>query len=151
MMKFSMLKVFAIIISSLKNSDSWSGRGEMKHDVRDSIVEYVYVIVGAAIIAIGFNVFLLPNQVASGGVSGISIRFDNLKWLYIACCHDDLVHVRWLDHIPRVISIGRSCCLAAKANDSGRPRESILWPCSGFQSGLDVSKLNLLIFQWYNS
>lgn len=44
----------------------------MKHDVRDSIVEYVYVIVGAAIIAIGFNVFLLPNQVASGGVSGIS-------------------------------------------------------------------------------
>ena len=30
------------------------------------------VIIGAAIIAIGFNVFLLPNQIASGGVSGIS-------------------------------------------------------------------------------
>ncbi|KOS64064.1 YitT family protein [Lysinibacillus sp. FJAT-14222] len=42
------------------------------HDVRESIVEYVYVIAGAAIIAIGFNIFLLPNQVASGGVSGIS-------------------------------------------------------------------------------
>ncbi len=42
------------------------------HGVRESIVEYVYVIIGAAIIAIGFNVFLLPNQVASGGVSGIS-------------------------------------------------------------------------------
>lgn len=50
----------------------------MKHDVRDSIVEYLYVIVGAAIIAIGFNVFLLPNQVASGGVSGISTILHGL-------------------------------------------------------------------------
>ena len=50
----------------------------MKHNVRDSIVEYVYVIVGAAIIAIGFNVFLLPNQVASGGVSGISTILHGL-------------------------------------------------------------------------
>lgn len=50
----------------------------MKHDVRESIVEYVYVIVGAAIIAIGFNVFLLPNQVASGGVSGISTILHGL-------------------------------------------------------------------------
>ncbi|MGE7929443.1 YitT family protein [Lysinibacillus xylanilyticus] len=48
------------------------------HDVRESIMEYVYVIVGAAIIAIGFNVFLLPNQVASGGVSGISTILHGL-------------------------------------------------------------------------
>jgi len=56
------------------------GVGEMNqiHDVRESIVEYVYVIVGAAIIAIGFNVFLLPNQVASGGVSGISTILNGL-------------------------------------------------------------------------
>lgn len=46
--------------------------------VRESIVEYMYVIVGAAIIAIGFNVFLLPNQVASGGVSGISTILHGL-------------------------------------------------------------------------
>ncbi|MGE7111098.1 YitT family protein [Lysinibacillus sp. NPDC047702] len=50
----------------------------MKHDVRESIVEYVYVIVGAAVIAIGFNIFLLPNQVASGGVSGISTILHGL-------------------------------------------------------------------------
>ncbi|EAZ87644.1 YitT family protein [Lysinibacillus fusiformis] len=50
----------------------------MKHDVRENIVDYVYVIVGAAVIAIGFNVFLLPNQVASGGVSGISTIFHGL-------------------------------------------------------------------------
>ncbi|SCY88576.1 Uncharacterized membrane-anchored protein YitT, contains DUF161 and DUF2179 domains [Lysinibacillus sp. TC-37] len=46
--------------------------------MRDNIVEYVYVIVGAAVIAIGFNVFLLPNQVASGGVSGISTILHGL-------------------------------------------------------------------------
>lgn len=40
--------------------------------LKNSVMEYVFVIVGAAIIAFGFNVFLFPNQVASGGVSGIS-------------------------------------------------------------------------------
>ncbi|UXJ68245.1 YitT family protein [Lysinibacillus fusiformis] len=50
----------------------------MNHDVRENIVDYVYVIVGAAVIAIGFNVFLLPNQVASGGVSGISTILHGL-------------------------------------------------------------------------
>ncbi|MGN4127302.1 YitT family protein [Lysinibacillus sphaericus] len=47
-------------------------------DVRASILEYVYVIVGAVVVAIGFNVFLLPNQVASGGVSGISTILNGL-------------------------------------------------------------------------
>lgn len=42
------------------------------HPIIKNSKDYVYVIVGAAIIAIAFNVFLLPNQVASGGVSGIS-------------------------------------------------------------------------------
>lgn len=40
--------------------------------------DYLYVIIGAAIIAIGFNVFLLPNQIASGGVSGISIILEHI-------------------------------------------------------------------------
>ncbi|MER2029271.1 MAG: YitT family protein [Solibacillus sp.] len=40
--------------------------------VKNSVMDYVFVIVGAAVIAFGFNVFLFPNQVASGGVSGIS-------------------------------------------------------------------------------
>ncbi|MFJ7668200.1 YitT family protein [Lysinibacillus sp. NPDC097195] len=47
-------------------------------DVKTSILEYVYVIIGAAVVAIGFNVFLLPNQVASGGVSGISTILHGL-------------------------------------------------------------------------
>ena len=47
-------------------------------DVRNGILEYVYVIAGAAVVAIGFNAFLLPNQVASGGVSGISTILHGL-------------------------------------------------------------------------
>ena len=36
------------------------------------VKEYIYVILGSAIVALAFNLFLLPNRVASGGVSGIS-------------------------------------------------------------------------------
>ncbi|MDG5786642.1 YitT family protein [Evansella sp. AB-P1] len=39
------------------------------------IFEFGHVLVGSAIVAIAFNIFLLPNQIASGGVSGISIIF----------------------------------------------------------------------------
>jgi len=42
------------------------------HPVLETVLAYVYIIIGAAIVAVGFNVFLLPNEVASGGVSGIS-------------------------------------------------------------------------------
>ncbi|MGO4888828.1 YitT family protein [Anaerobacillus sp. MEB173] len=34
--------------------------------------EYGLVLLGSAIVAIAFNLFLLPNRIASGGVSGIS-------------------------------------------------------------------------------
>lgn len=42
------------------------------HPVLSVILEYTSVLLGSAIIAIAFNVFLLPNEIASGGVSGIS-------------------------------------------------------------------------------
>ncbi|WP_274308030.1 YitT family protein [Solibacillus daqui] len=45
---------------------------QSRNSVKNVIQEYIFVIVGAAVIALGFNVFLFPNQVASGGVSGIS-------------------------------------------------------------------------------
>lgn len=43
-----------------------------QNSVKNVINEYLFVIIGAAIIALGFNLFLFPNQIASGGVSGIS-------------------------------------------------------------------------------
>jgi len=45
---------------------------------KDTILEYIYVLIGAAIVAVGFNVFLFPNQIASGGVSGISTILNGL-------------------------------------------------------------------------
>jgi len=36
------------------------------------VMDYIYVLIGSAVVAIAFNVFLLPNKIASGGVSGIS-------------------------------------------------------------------------------
>ena len=48
---------------------------------KTTIKEYLFVLAGAAIIAFGFNVFLFPNQVASGGVSGIStILYGMFGW-----------------------------------------------------------------------
>ncbi|MEK4426958.1 YitT family protein [Solibacillus sp. FSL K6-1523] len=46
--------------------------------VKDTILEYVFVLIGAAVVALGFNLFLFPNQVASGGVSGISTILNGL-------------------------------------------------------------------------
>lgn len=42
------------------------------HPLFNIFLDYFSIIVGSAIVAISFNVLLLPNEVASGGVSGIS-------------------------------------------------------------------------------
>ena len=41
-----------------------------------NIFDTLLIIVGSFLIAVAFNLFLLPNQIASGGVSGISILGD---------------------------------------------------------------------------
>ncbi|KYG33727.1 YitT family protein [Alkalihalobacillus trypoxylicola] len=38
----------------------------------DFIYTYAHILTGSAIVAISFNLFLLPNKIASGGVSGFS-------------------------------------------------------------------------------
>lgn len=64
---------------------------------RDILKEYLYVLIGAAIVAITFNVFLLPNRVASGGVSGISTILDAvLGW--------EPAFVQWAFNIPLFIA-----------------------------------------------
>lgn len=58
-----------------------SAQNNQKTTLKVILMEYIYVILGAAIVAVGFNVFLFPNQIASGGVSGIStILSDLFKW-----------------------------------------------------------------------
>lgn len=61
------------------------------------ILEYLYILAGSAIIALSFNVFLLPNQIASGGVSGISTITDSLLgW--------EPAYVQWAFNIPLFIA-----------------------------------------------
>ncbi|MFB3161136.1 YitT family protein [Neobacillus sp. 179-J 1A1 HS] len=62
-----------------------------------SALEYINVIIGSAIIALAFNVFLLPNQIASGGVSGIStILLSVFGW--------EPAYVQWAFNIPLFIA-----------------------------------------------
>ncbi|MEH7179457.1 YitT family protein [Neobacillus vireti] len=61
------------------------------------IVEYINILIGSAIIALAFNVFLLPNQIASGGVSGIStILLSVFGW--------EPAYVQWAFNIPLFIA-----------------------------------------------
>jgi uncharacterized membrane-anchored protein YitT (DUF2179 family) len=63
----------------------------------EMMIEYVYILIGSAIVAIAFNVFLLPNRVASGGVSGIStILHATLGW--------QPAYVQWAFNIPLFIA-----------------------------------------------
>jgi uncharacterized membrane-anchored protein YitT (DUF2179 family) len=63
----------------------------------EGIFEYLNVLIGSAIIALSFNVFLLPNQIASGGVSGIStITLNVLGW--------EPAYVQWAFNIPLFIA-----------------------------------------------
>ncbi|PKR86256.1 YitT family protein [Heyndrickxia camelliae] len=73
-------------------------RGEIKENkVQTKILEYIYILIGSAIIAISFNVFLLPNEVASGGVSGIStILHGVFGW--------KPAYVQWAFNIPLFIA-----------------------------------------------
>ncbi|MCY9417828.1 YitT family protein, partial [Bacillus inaquosorum] len=56
-------------------SESIGRNGGYMMDVRNQTLrvlrDYVYILIGAAITAVSFNVFLLPNKIAAGGVSGI--------------------------------------------------------------------------------
>jgi uncharacterized membrane-anchored protein YitT (DUF2179 family) len=69
----------------------------IQHPKLELVVEYLYIIIGSALIAFSFNVFLLPNQIASGGVSGIStILLSVLGW--------EPAYVQWSLNIPLFIA-----------------------------------------------
>ncbi|WP_335871576.1 YitT family protein [Bacillus sp. 2205SS5-2] len=72
-------------------------RGEPANPFLDKLFEYLAVISGSVIVAITFNVFLLPNEVASGGVSGISTILKGLlNW--------EPAYVQWALNIPLFIA-----------------------------------------------
>jgi uncharacterized membrane-anchored protein YitT (DUF2179 family) len=72
-------------------------RNQPLHPKMELMMEYIYILIGSAIVAVAFNVFLLPNRVASGGVSGIStIAYAVFGW--------QPAYVQWALNIPLFIA-----------------------------------------------
>src|SRR5699024_11679137 len=44
----------------------------MKKRIHPGVKEYVYILIGASLVALSYNMFFLPAKLAAGGVSGIS-------------------------------------------------------------------------------
>lgn len=60
-------------------------------------MEYIYILLGSGIVAAAFNLFLLPNRIASGGVSGIStILHTVIGW--------EPAYIQWTFNIPLFIA-----------------------------------------------
>ncbi|MCC3356984.1 YitT family protein [Bacillus sp. REN16] len=67
------------------------------HPTLQTVKEYIYILLGSATVALSFNLFLLPNRVASGGVSGISTILNSLfGW--------EAAYVQWAFNIPLFIA-----------------------------------------------
>ena len=94
--KFTVPRVHAILTSGKiegKQSFMKKQRNKPVNHKLEKALEYVYAFVGSGIVAIGFNQFLLPNQIAAGGVSGISTILDSvLGW--------EPAFVQWAFNIP---------------------------------------------------
>jgi len=46
-----------------------------------TMMEYIYILVGATIVGISYNMFFLPSKLAAGGISGVStILFELYAW-----------------------------------------------------------------------
>jgi uncharacterized membrane-anchored protein YitT (DUF2179 family) len=58
--------------------------------------EYLLLIIGTWIVAVSFTLFLAPNQIASGGVQGISILIDQLMGIAPA-------YTQWSLNIPLLL------------------------------------------------
>src|SRR5690606_3432856 len=72
-------------------------RPQEVHPTLQKVKEYIYILLGSATVALSFNLFLLPNKVASGGVSGISIILHTLfGW--------EAAYVQWAFNIPLFIA-----------------------------------------------
>ncbi|SHM95935.1 YitT family protein [Gracilibacillus kekensis] len=71
-------------------------RKQMPNMLRQTL-DYTYVLIGAFFVAIAFNVFLLPNEIASGGVAGVSTITKSLfNW--------EPSIVQWALNIPLFIA-----------------------------------------------
>lgn len=51
----------------------WKGNKQMKRLTQNkSVMEYIYIIFGATLVGLSYNIFFLPAKLAAGGISGVS-------------------------------------------------------------------------------
>lgn len=60
------------------------------------VFDYVQIILGSALVALAFNIFLLPSKIAAGGISGVSTI------LYELFGYNPAI-VQWLINIPLIV------------------------------------------------
>ncbi|MBD1381409.1 YitT family protein [Metabacillus arenae] len=72
-------------------------RSTVYHSGLARVISYLYILCGSGIVALAFNLFLLPNRVASGGVSGISTILE-------AALGFEPAYVQWAFNIPLFIA-----------------------------------------------
>lgn len=60
------------------------------------IMEFIQIIIGASLVGLAYNIFLLPSRLAAGGISGVSTILYELYQLNPA-------YVQWLINIPLFI------------------------------------------------
>ncbi|MDW0117068.1 YitT family protein [Sporosarcina thermotolerans] len=60
------------------------------------VFDYVQIIFGSALVALAFNIFLLPSRIAAGGISGVSTI------LYELFGYNPAI-VQWLINIPLIV------------------------------------------------
>lgn len=60
------------------------------------MMEFIQIIIGASLVGLAYNIFLLPSRLAAGGISGVSTILYELYQLNPA-------YVQWLINIPLFI------------------------------------------------
>ncbi len=50
----------------------------MLHTIRTFAARYIMITIGIVLVSIGLEVFLIPNHIIDGGITGISIMFSYL-------------------------------------------------------------------------
>ena len=50
----------------------------MKNNIKKTIIDYIFIFLGAALFSVSFNLFIRDTQIAMGGITGISVILFNL-------------------------------------------------------------------------
>ena len=77
----------------ISRTDGVNRRGRKTSPAVRTFLNYSALLIGSFLIALSFNLFLLPNKIASGGVSGISVIINDLFDIPPA-------YVQWTLNIP---------------------------------------------------